>query len=247
VAEQRIALFIDAENVPASLATVIIDEAKQHGALFHRRVYGDFSRPALAAWLEVAPRFALTNCQTVSGAAGKNGADIALVIEAMDLLHSGAVDMFCLATGDSDFTQLAMRLRQGGKLVVGVGMPQASALFRAACDVFKAVDISNVRVKTAEVSPAKPENASGTRMIRRALKADLLQQAFVAALPKDGEWVGLQDLLNALKACQPGFKVKSYGHSQLNRLLAFSGVELSDNNRKARLRTPMLKKVVDNG
>ena len=237
MAEQNAVLFIDAENMPPSLAGAILDEATRQGSLFHRRVYGDFSRPSLAPWLEVAPRHALTACQTVAGAAGKNGADIALVIDAMDLFHTTEAAVFCLATCDGDFTQLAMRIRQGGGTFIGMGMPNASARFQSACDVFKVIDIP----KTA----AKP--AAQASKSARALKADILQRVFVTAPRLDGEWVGLPDLMKVLKVSLPGFEVKAYGHSQLSKLLAFSGVELADNNRKARLKIPVLKKVVDNG
>ncbi|KQV34760.1 MULTISPECIES: NYN domain-containing protein [unclassified Rhizobium] len=237
MAEQNAVLFIDAENMPPSLADAIHDEAMRHGSLFHRRVYGDFSRASLAPWLEVAPRHALTACQTVAGAAGKNGADIALVIDAMDLFHTTEAAVFCLATCDGDFTQLAMRIRQGGGTFIGMGMPHASARFRSACDVFKVIDIPK--------TDAKPVAQTGNPA--RALKGDILQRVFVTAPRLDGEWVGLPDLMNALKVSLPGFEVSAYGHSQLSKLLAFSGVELADNNRKARLKTPVLKKVVDNG
>lgn len=237
MAEQNTVLFIDAENMPPSSSAAILDEARQHGFLFHRRVYGDFSRPALARWLEVVPRHALTVCQTVAGAAGKNGADIALVIDAMDLFHTTNANVFCLATCDGDFTQLAMRIRQGGGTFIGMGMPHASDRFRSACDIFKIIDTPKAQVKPA-IQAGKPG---------RALKRDILQRAFVATPPLDGNWVGLSDLMKALKTCQPDFELKDYGHSQLSKLLAFSGVELADKNRKARLRTSVLKKVVDNG
>lgn len=237
MAKRNVALFIDAENMPSSLAGAILDEAMRHGFLSHRGIYGDFSRPSLAPWLEAAPRYALTACQTVTGAAGKNGADIALVIDAMDLFHTTEQTVFCLATGDGDFTQLAMRVRRGGGTFIGMGMPNASARFRSACDVFKIFDLPTDGVKPA-AQAGKPA---------RALAAEILQRAFVAAPPLDGGWVGVPAIMAALKAEEPGFEIKAYGHSQLSKLLAFSGVELADNNRKARLKTPVLKKVVDNG
>ncbi len=240
MSKRNVVLFIDAENIPPSLAGAILDEAGRHGSLAHRRVYGDFSRPALAPWLDVLPRHALMACQTVSCAAGKNGADIALVIGVMDLLHMIDADVFCLATCDGDFTQLAMRIRQGGKTVVGMGMPHASTRFRAACDLFKVISPKEQEKPT---TPAvKQVNVS-----HRALKEEVLRRAFIAAPRTDGECVRLPDLMKALKDCQPGFEVKAYGYSQFSKLLAFSGVELADKNGKARLRTPILKKVVDNG
>lgn len=240
--EMNVALFIDAENMPPSLVTAIVDEAKRRGTLSHRRVYGDFSRPALAPWLDVLPRHALTACQTVPGAAGKNGADIALVIDALDLFHAGDADVFCLATCDGDFTQLAMRIRQGGKRFIGMGLTHASTRYRAACDTF--TDISPAKEQPKPADPAiRQANASC-----RALKKDVLQRAFIAAPRLDGDWVGLPDLMKVLKDCQPGFELKAYGHSQFSKLLAHSGVELADKNQRARLvQKAALKKVVDNG
>jgi hypothetical protein len=242
MSERNVALFIDAENMPPSLADAILVEAERHGTLSHRRVYGDFSQ-GLASWLDVVPRHALTACQTVAGAAGKNGADIALVIDALDLFHTTDADVFCLATCDGDFTQLAMRIRQGGQTFVGMGMPHASARFRAACDVFKMFDTP----KAQAMSATAVDKQVGAPAPCRALKADILKRAFLAAPPLDGGWIGLHDVMKALKTFQPDFEVKAYGHSQLSKLLAFSGVELADNNRKARLKAPVLKKVVDNG
>ena len=241
MSKRNVVLFIDAENIPPSQAGAILDEAGRHGSLVHRRVYGDFSRPALAPWLDVLPRHALTPCQTVSCAAGKNGADIALVIGAVDLLHTIDADVFCLATCDGDFTQLAMRIRQGGKTVVGIGMPHASACFRAACDLFKVILSPKEQTKPA-TSAVQQTNVSC-----RALKGEVLQRAFIAAPRLDGEWVGLPHLMKALKDCEPGFELKAYGYSQFSKLLAFSGVELADQNRKARLKMPILRTVVDNG
>jgi hypothetical protein len=151
--------------------------------------------------------------------------------------------VFCLATCDGDFTQLAMRIRQGGQTFVGMGMPHASARFRAACDVFKMFDTP----KAQAMSATAVDKQVGAPAPCRALKADILKRAFLAAPPLDGGWIGLPEVMKALKTFQPDFEVKAYGHSQLSKLLAFSGVELADNNRKARLKAPVLKKVVDNG
>lgn len=241
--QKNTVLLIDAENMPHSLAAMILEEAMRHGSLIQRRLYGDFSQGTLSSWLKEAPRHALTACQTVNGASGKNGSDIALVIDAMDLFHTTDANVFCLATCDGDFTQLAMRIRLGGGTFVGMGTPNASARFRSACDVFKIIDTPNASAKP--VAAAKAPTAAA--VTRRALKGDVLQRAFVEAPKLDGEWIGLPDLMKTIKVFQPGFAVKAYGHSQFSKLLAHSGVELADGNRKARLKGPALKKVVDNG
>lgn len=244
---RKVVLFIDAENVPYTSAAAIVEQAQRHGILVQRRVYGDFSRVPLKGWLDAVPRHALTSCQTVSGATGKNGADIALVIDAMDMLHASEADVFCLATSDGDFTQLAMRIRQSGRTVVGIGRSNASARFKSACDTFKIVDAPKAKDICAPSTPVKASAKIAPATVQRALKNDLLQRAFVIAPAMDGPWVGLPDLMKALKVCQSDFDLKPYGHNQFHKLLAFSGVELTDKNRKARLKSPQLKKVVDNG
>jgi hypothetical protein len=238
--ERRVALFIDAENLPATTAAAILTEAGRHGSPTARHVYGDFSRPALAPWLDAAPRHALKCCQTVSGAAGKNGADIALVIDVMDRLHAGETDIFCLATSDGDFAQLAMRIRQGARTVVGVGMAMASLKFKSACDVFKVVEPAHIQNGAGAAVPSD-------KQVQRPLEADLLQRVFIATPPACEGWVALPDIMKHLRAYRPTFDPKTYGHRQLSKLLSFSGAELSDRNRLARLKTPLLKKVVDNG
>lgn len=238
--EKRIALFVDAENLPSALASEIVRQAGQYGLLAQRRIYGDFSDGGLSDWLNEAPRHAFSVFQTIRGAAGKNGADIALVIDVMDRLHANDVDVFCLATCDSDFAQLAMRIRQDGKTVVGIGLKHAAATFRAACDVFNFL-------RSPVESATQTGNQPVAPMASRVLSSDLSQRAFVAAPQLDGGWVALTDVMKALKSCDPNFTLQSYGHSKLSKLLAVSGVELTADNRKARLKTRQLKKVIDNG
>jgi hypothetical protein len=245
--QRRAVLFVDAENVPSGAAGKLVEEATRHGLLLDRRVYGDFSNPSLKPWLDAAALHALTTRQTVAGANGKNGADIAMVIDAMDELHSGHVDVFCLATADSDFTQLAMRIRRAGKIAVGMACSKASSRFQAAFDVFRIVDAVKANASSVSVKAGEKPVAKQAPAVRRALKGKLLQRIFVEAPPLDGPWVALPDLMKTLQACQPNFDLKAYGHNQFYKLLAFSDVELADKNRKARLKAQPLKKVVDNG
>ncbi len=248
--ERRVALFIDAENLPASASSIIVEEAMRHGKLSERRIYGDFSLPALAPWLGVLPRHALSPFQTAGGAIGKNGADIALVIDATEMLCDDSVDVFCLATSDGDFTQLAMRIRQRGKIAVGIGRAAASARFREACDLFRALPTANPEKKPVAVAaPAQKKPASDAAKVpgTRKLEPVLLQRAMLATASSQGGWVALPVLMKGLQACAPSFSVKAYGHNQFHKLLAFSGVELTADHKQARLKAPALQKVVDNG
>ncbi|HVK92572.1 MAG TPA: NYN domain-containing protein, partial [Mycoplana sp.] len=185
MATRRVAVFIDAENVAVSSSSAILEEAMRHGVLTERRAYGDFSRPALASWLEALPRHALTPFQTAGGAVGKNGADIALVIDAMEMLCADEADVFCLATSDGDFTQLAMRVRQRGKTAIGIGRASASSRFRAACDRFTVIETpERIARPTATATPPK----------RRKLEQSLLREAMTGMAPSGDGWVNLSEL-----------------------------------------------------
>jgi len=242
MAEQRIAVFIDAENLPSSTAVDIFKEAIRYGEPGIRRIYGNFTGQNLANWLKAAPLHALTPCQTIGGAAGKNGADIALTIDAMEILCSGAADVFCLATSDGDFTQLAVRIRQAGKTVIGLGLPNASKRFRSACCAFKQLECNSREPLVLPTKPSVPAVAK-SKAGQRRLELELLQKVFADAKSSNG-WVHLSEVLKGIKANQAEFTTKAYGHKQLWKLLAASGVELGDKNCMARLKPVPVLKVV---
>jgi hypothetical protein len=137
----RIALFFDAENAEASAVQKVIDELSLRGRITVRRAYGDFLGETLRPWREASARFDLTLCHTPPGPSGKNSADIALVIGAMDLIHSTTAEAIALVTTDSDFTPLATRAREAGMLVYAFGRAHASERFRLSVTRFTDVDI----------------------------------------------------------------------------------------------------------
>jgi uncharacterized LabA/DUF88 family protein len=247
VEKSRVAVLIDAENLRATLADEIFAEAARRGTICFRHVYGDFSQSRLRPWLEAAPRHALTLCQTLSGASGKNAADIAFAIDATEMLCKEQADIFCLVTSDSDFTQLAIRIRQRGKMVIGVGETKTATGFRDACDHF--VRVGPTKMKTPASPPVVPAATGGSEG-RRKIEPLLLQRAMAASVASDENWVDISQLGHALRSIKPGFCAKSYGHAQLHKLLAMSGVDLrkgEDNRIHARLKAAKLKTVVDDG
>lgn len=220
---RKVAVFIDAENIAAEAAGRIIEEAGRQGTVLERRFYGDFiGQQDPSPWLKAAYGHALTPRQTVGGTTRKNSADIALVIDAIEILCRDEADVFCIVSCDGDFTQLAMRIRQHGKRVVGIGRSEASASFRSACDQF--IVIKEI-VRKTPVSTAHAE--------RRVLEPDLLRRAFDG---KGDGWVQLSELLKSLRAQQPSFDYRAYGYKSFWRLLDESEVELHDKNRVARLK-----------
>src|SRR6187551_1565853 len=132
----RLAVLIDADNASARIAPGLFEEIAKIGEASVRRIYGDFSTGRLKAWADVLSTHAIRAHQNFAYTTGKNASDIALVIDAMDLLHSGRFDGFCLVSSDSDFTRLAARIREQGVDVYGFGEQKTPESFRQACRRF---------------------------------------------------------------------------------------------------------------
>lgn len=137
----RLAVLIDADNTPASIADALFDEIAKYGEASVRRIYGDFSGTGQKKWRDVLARHAINPTQQFAYTKGKNASDITLVIEAMDLLHGGRVDGFCLVSSDSDFTRLASRIREQGLVVYGFGEKKTPPAFVSACSKFIYVEV----------------------------------------------------------------------------------------------------------
>ncbi len=132
----RLAVLIDADNASAKIAGKLFEEITKIGEASVRRIYGDFSSQRLKSWADILAHHAIVPQQQFANATGKNASDIALVIDAMDLLHSGRFDGFCLVSSDSDFTRLASRIREQGVDVYGFGEQKTPESFRKACRRF---------------------------------------------------------------------------------------------------------------
>jgi uncharacterized LabA/DUF88 family protein len=139
--ELRLAVLIDADNMSAASVKGMMEEIAKYGTPTFKRIYGDWTKPNLQPWKEVLNAHAITPFQQFSYTVGKNATDSAMIIDAMDILHAGHVDGFCLVSSDSDFTRLATRLREAGKKVFGIGQKKTPAAFIAACDKFIYVEI----------------------------------------------------------------------------------------------------------
>ncbi len=145
----RIALLIDADNAQAAKAESILKEVSAYGRIVIKRAYGNWSKPALGPWEKEIKRFAISAIQQFDFAAGKNASDMALTIDAMELLYTGKYDCFVIVSSDSDFTSLAIKLHEEGVYVVGYGRRATVESFRNACDEFNYIEdlIEDVPVK----------------------------------------------------------------------------------------------------
>ena len=137
----KLAVLIDADNISPKYVKVILDEAASFGVAACKRIYGDWSDARLKSWKDVLLNNSIIPIQQYSYTTGKNATDSAMIIDAMDLLYAGNVDGFCIVSSDSDFTRLAARLREAGKLVIGMGESKALGPFVKACDQFKYLDL----------------------------------------------------------------------------------------------------------
>ena len=137
----KLAILIDADNISPKYVKVILDEAASFGVAACKRIYGDWSDVRLKSWKDALLNNSIIPIQQYSYTTGKNATDSAMIIDAMDLLYSGNLDGFCIVSSDSDFTRLAARLREAGKLVIGMGESKALGPFVKACDQFKYLDL----------------------------------------------------------------------------------------------------------
>lgn len=219
----RLAVLIDAENASARIAEVLFTEIATLGEASARRIYGDFASAQLKGWTDVLARFAIQPQQNFANTKGKNSGDIALVIDAMDLLHSGRFDGFCLVSSDSDFTRLASRIREEGVDVFGFGEQKTPESFRQACTRF--IYTENL---TAPAEPDAADAAETTVRIiaprRKPAEAVRLIQAVIADMDEDDEgWVAVGGIGSRLRNAYPDFDQRSYGHAKLSDLIRATG------------------------
>ena len=185
MADKKIALFIDADNVSAKFGKQIIDALTARGEIFIRRIYGNWEKNTLHGWNECILNFSLRAVQQTDFVTGKNATDMSLTIDAMDVLYGGRADIFALVSNDSDFTPLAIRLREGGMTVVGIGNGQAANAFRMACSEFIDLDAPDVeKIQLVELKAQPSEKSSSPKVQPVAKVQSVAKIAPVVAKPK---------------------------------------------------------------
>ncbi len=214
------AVLIDGDNVPAKYGKGIFDEIASFGEASIRRIYADFSGDMPQGWTKKKfAELAIVPHQQFANTVGKNASDIALVIDAMDILHSGRFDGFVLVSSDSDFTRLASRIREQGLDVYGMGERKTPESFRAACKRFIYVenlitsDVSKTIAETAPTPVKKDPPSKAIPLIRKAMQA----------IGQDDDWYTLGQLGQYLVAANPEFDARNYGSQKLSDLLRLTG------------------------
>jgi hypothetical protein len=214
----RLAVLIDADNASPRIADGLFDEIAKIGEASVRRIYGDFSGSRLKSWADILAKHAILPHQNFAYTTGKNASDIALVIDAMDLLHTGRFDGFCLISSDSDFTRLAARIREQGIDVFGFGTQKTPESFRQACRRF---------IFTENLLPDAPapngERPPGAKPLQPPSAAMPLLRKAIAQMDDEDGWVGLGGVGQRLTNLAPDFDPRTYGHAKLGDLVEKTG------------------------
>ena len=205
-----LAVLIDADNTSPKWTQAIFEEIAGIGEASVRRCYGDFSSQQMSGWNKVQAEFGLVPHHQPANTVGKNASDIALVIDAMDLMHSARFDGFVLVSSDSDFTRLASRIREQGLDVFGIGAQKTPEAFRKACKRFIYLEnLGGGSDSEAKKAPAKTLNEA----------RDLLFKA-MDSIDQGSDWYALGRLGQQMTTANPDFDTRSYGHKKLSDLIA---------------------------
>ena len=219
--ELRFAVLIDADNVPYSNVKGMMEEIAKYGSPTFKRIYGDWTKPTVAGWKSVLLENAITPIQQYSYTTGKNATDSAMIIDAMDILYTGKVDGFCIISSDSDFTRLALRLREAGVKVIGMGQKKTPAPFIVACDKFIYIEIlAKSDLPPSKEEDDKKEEPSATNTIKRLdQKTIQLLSATIGDLADESGWAFLGEVGNLILKKEPDFDPRNYGYKKLGQLI----------------------------
>lgn len=218
--EKRIALLIDADNAPASKIDVILAEVARHGAANVRRAYGNWKSPHLKQWEGVLHSYAIRPIQQFAYSSGKNASDMAMVIDAMDLLYARSLDAFAIVSSDADFTPLVMRILTDGLKVYGFGEKKTPEPFVNACSKFTYVERLGQPTAKPDESTPKPTDSKKLRGDTRLMQ--MLRTAVDSASGDDG-WAHLGEVGNQI-GNQASFDPRNYGYRKLSDLVEATGL-----------------------
>lgn len=219
--DARLAVLIDADNADPSIVDGLLAEVSRFGVASVKRIYGDWTTPNLGQWKRTLLEYSIQPIQQFAYTSGKNATDSAMIIDAMDLLHTDTFEGFVLVSSDSDFTRLASRIREAGRRVIGFGEEKTPRPFVVACDQFIYTEI--FRNKGADVAaPVQPRRTAAQMRKDEALVA-LFRAAIDSASGEDG-WAGLGRVGDLIQKQAPDFDSRRYGYTKLSDLAEAIGL-----------------------
>jgi uncharacterized LabA/DUF88 family protein len=214
----KLAVLIDADNIPYSNIKEMLDEIAKLGVPTIKRIYGDWTKPTITGWKSALLEHAITPIQQYSYTTGKNATDSAMIIDAMDILHNGKVDGFCLVSSDSDFTRLAIRLREAGKLVVGMGEKKTPKPFIVSCDKFIYIEIIRHKEVTRSLTNQSVSDQD-SEVDKIDSKFIQLLKTTIDDVADDDGWAFLAEIGSLIIKKKPDFDPRNYGFSKLTPLI----------------------------
>lgn len=231
--DDRFALLIDADNVSAKYIKPILDELSKYGNVTYKRIYGDWTSTHNSSWKEVLLQNSITPIQQFSYTQGKNATDSAMIIDAMDILYTRELEGFCLVSSDSDFTKLASRLRESGRMVIGMGEEKTPMAFRMACDIFTTLELL-VEDNTLEKEEKHPHHVAACQVEKQVpanmITESQIEEAVIKIITENqnsDKETRLAEVGNRLVKLYPDFDVRRYGYSLLSKFLeTFSKIKV---------------------
>ena len=238
--EDRFALLIDADNVSAKYIKPILDELSKYGNVTYKRIYGDWTKSNSASWKEELLQNSITPIQQFSYTQGKNSTDSAMIIDAMDMLYTSELEGFCLVSSDSDFTKLVYRLKEAGKVVIGMGEAKTKEALAKACDEFKILDLiyKDADLETQEITqkvtekipfvekevPQEEEEIIGEEPIEESKisipsEAEVISYIYDFMKASEDEKINLSEVGKALKEKFLGFDARNYDYNNMTKML----------------------------
>lgn len=223
--EQYFALLIDADNISAKYIKPILTELSKYGNITYKRIYGDWTSTQHSKWKDELLTNSITPIQQFSYTYGKNSTDSAMIIDAMDILYTNDVNGFCIVSSDSDFTRLVSRLRESGKMVIGMGENKTPEPFRKACDKFTILEnLLNEPVSGEEKEPEESEE------LHDGMRWEQIEDEIIRMIIENqdnNKQTGLGEVGSRLVSLYPDFDVRSYGYNMLSRFLEdFTRIQL---------------------
>ena len=227
----RLAVLIDAENVPRNCIKSVMEEIAIYGTPTIKRIYGDWTNPSISGWKMSLLENAITPVQQYSYTVGKNSSDSAMIIDAMDILYTEKTDGFVIVSSDSDFTRLAIRLREAGQRVIGIGEMKTPNPFIAACDKFTYIEVIRANAVDGKLDDdeanhkalEKNKTKHPVQVKNRGSKVpdDVVQflADSISDLSEDDDWVFMGDLGNLLMKKRPDFDHRNYGFKKLSSMI----------------------------
>ena len=221
--DDKLAVLIDADNVPYANVKEMLEEISKNGTPTIKRIYADWTKPTVSGWKNILLENAITPIQQYSYTIGKNSSDSALIIDAMDILYSGKVNGFCIVSSDSDFTRLATRLREAGMTVIGFGEKKTPQPFISACDKFIYLEILKIARVTIEMNAVKKPTTKPKLKDEPLSKVDSetirLITETVNDLADESGWAFLGSLGSYILKKKPDFDPRNYGFPKLLPLI----------------------------